>query len=112
MSEFKHLERAYLATVEASVRDLQASANAGPGSIGPGSIVEGFGESSQSYGFAQSGQDIDAAEAACLAYQAGKREELYEKIEFLLGQMRQLTDETEEFDVYAEQILADLKSFK
>ncbi|MBU1211246.1 MAG: hypothetical protein KJ587_08235 [Alphaproteobacteria bacterium] len=105
MVEFKQLERAYLEALEASVRELHVSENSLQGAN-----RQGFGESPQSYGIAQSEFDIDAAEAACLGYEIGKPEDLHRKLEFMLRQMRQLTDETEEFDAYAKRILADVKS--
>ncbi|KUO64583.1 MAG: hypothetical protein APF80_01995 [Alphaproteobacteria bacterium BRH_c36] len=105
MAEFKQLERAYRTALEASLRELQVSENSVQGVN-----QQGFGEASQSYGFAESGTNIDAAEAACLGYQIGRPEDLHQKLEFVLRQMRQLTDETEEFDAYANRILADVKS--
>lgn len=106
MSEFKGLEQAYLAAVKASAEGLCNSVN-----DMSASDQLGFGEASQSFAYTDSEDAIGRAEAACLDYRAESSEELLPKIEFILGQMRELTDETEEFDAYAKQLLSDFKSF-
>lgn len=105
MSDFKELERALLQSVEASVRKSQSSS-----SDGSPHRQAGFGEAPQSFDNSEDARAIEAAEAACLEYQVDGIEELQKKTEFILQQMRQLTDETEEFDVYAEVLLADIRS--
>jgi len=106
MADFKELERAYRESVEACVRDLQSSQSAQLGSGQPG-----FKESSQTYSISESGQELESAEAACLNFKVSEIQQLQPKIEFILRQMRQLTDETEEFDAYAERLMADIKTF-
>ncbi len=105
MVEFKELERVFLESVAASARNPQGACDAGSDPQ-----QKGFGEVPHTFGFSDNVCVIDAAEAACLEYEVSGVEELLPKIEFILQQMRQLTDESEEFDVYADRLLADVKS--
>lgn len=106
MPEFKELERVFWESVEASA--LQPP---GPPDNAPTARQEGFGEAPGAFSYSDSSSAIDASEAACLSYEVKNGEELQAKVEFIVQLMRRLTDETDEFDAYADRLRADVASF-
>lgn len=55
-------------------------------------------------------EHVAEAEARVLGYRATTPSELLAKAEFILREMRKLTDEVEEFDGYADRLRADLSA--
>lgn len=106
MPEFSELERAFWERVEAAA--LKAPASPDTAAAVPS---EGFAEAPEAFSYSESGREIEAAENACLGFEATSGEELQDKVQFILRLMRRLTDETEEFDAYAERLKADIERF-
>lgn len=102
MSSFSALERAYLTAIQSAT---EFGAETGET---PDEPREGFSEAPIGYDANAREHAIAMAEAACLAHKAETESERLQKLNFILARMRELTDETEEFDAYRTQLLSDL----
>ncbi|MBU2582894.1 MAG: hypothetical protein KJ622_14375 [Alphaproteobacteria bacterium] len=105
MPVFRELEQTFRDMVEAAAGKANAAGDAAMPSEQPG-----FGEDQSDFAAPGSRHAIEKAEKACLDHQACGVEELYAKTGFILERMRDLTDSPEEFDDYAQRLLADLNS--
>ncbi|MCH9806746.1 MAG: hypothetical protein K0U74_03355 [Alphaproteobacteria bacterium] len=71
----------------------------------------GFSEPPAAFETAVTLQDIEQAENNCLEYRATNREDFLLKVDFMLGQLRELSDDHEEFDELAQIMRRDIESF-
>jgi hypothetical protein len=106
MSDFKTLSQTFQALVRRSTADVQGG-NAHSG----GDKDTGFAEAQTQFEGLASSQEIAIAEKKCLDFKAQDNDELLLKVDFLLSQLRTLSQETEEFDELADILRHDLATF-
>lgn len=73
-------------------------------------IAAGLNEDHAAYSEPNLSEQVSAAEARVLGYRTMTPSELLAKADFILREMRKLTDEVEEFDGYADRLRADLSA--
>lgn len=78
--------------------------------LGAGGTPAGLSEDPAAFASPSLSEQVAAAEARVLGYRATTPSDLLAKAEFILREMRKLTDEVEEFDGYADRLRADLSA--
>ncbi len=106
MSDFKNLVEAYRAVLSRSTAAEHHEIRA------DGATSDtGFGEASAGYSAETCAEELEKTESACLNFPVISSCELQSKVDFLLNQMRELTEQEEEFDRYASILKKDVEAY-